>query len=46
VEILPGRDGYASLDANGVLSGSYGKWEGSYRILPALGGKVSGKLSN
>lgn len=46
VEILPGRDSYTSLDANGVLSSSYGSWEGSYRILPPLGSKVSGKLSN
>lgn len=45
VEILPGRDSYASLDANGVLSGTYGSWEGSYRILPP-GSKASGKLSN
>ena len=46
VEILPGRDSYASSDANGVLSRTYGSWDDSYRILPRLGSKVSGKLSN
>lgn len=46
VEILPGRDSYASSEANGVLSGGYGRWEGSYRILPSEEAKASGKLSN
>ena len=46
VEILPGRDSYSSQDANGVLSGTYGRWEGSYRILPPQGNKGGGKLSN
>lgn len=46
VEILPGQAAYASSDANGVVTSDYAGWDGSYRILPALGAKVSGKLTN
>ncbi|WP_240229497.1 LCCL domain-containing protein [Devosia lacusdianchii] len=46
VEILPGQSAYAAADANGVISSAYAEWSGSYRIVPALGAKVSSKLSN
>ena len=46
VEILPGQGSYAGAERNGVASGDYGAWSGSYRILPPLGSKVSSKLAN
>lgn len=46
VEILPGQDTYAAAERNGVASGSYGNWPGSFRILPPPGGKVKEKLTN
>lgn len=46
VEILPGRDSYAASDANGVLSSTYGQWEGSYRFVAPAADKSSSKLSN
>ena len=39
VEILPGQSSYGGSASNGVTSGTYGNWDGSYRILPA---KVKG----
>jgi hypothetical protein len=45
VEILPGQDDYAGAERNGVASGRYGSWAGSYRVLP-LSSKASSKLSN
>ena len=44
VEIMPGQASYEGADRNGVSSGSYGSWYGSYRIVPASTGKT--KLSN
>ena len=45
VEILPGREQYDGSERNGVVSGSYAAWGGSFRILP-LDLKTSSKLSN
>jgi hypothetical protein len=45
VEILPGQAAYAGAARNGVSSGSYGSWAGSYRVLP-LSSKATSKLSN
>lgn len=45
VEILPGQESYDGAEHNGVVSGSYARWEGSFRILP-LDLKASSKLSN
>jgi hypothetical protein len=45
VEILPGQAAYEGAERNGVSSGSYGSWPGSYRVAP-LSSKASSKLSN
>ena len=45
VEILPGADSYEGATRNGVASGNYAAWSGSYRVLP-LGLKATSKLSN
>lgn len=45
VEILPGQDGYESATRNGVGTGPYAAWTGSFRILP-LSLKATSKLSN
>ncbi|MNY79602.1 hypothetical protein D3C86_2203030 [compost metagenome] len=45
VEILPGADSYEGVTRNGVASGNYAAWSGSYRVLP-LGLKATSKLSN
>ncbi|WP_316354913.1 LCCL domain-containing protein [Devosia sp.] len=45
VEILPGADSYEGATRNGVASGNYAAWPGSYRVLP-LGLKATSKLSN
>lgn len=46
VEILPGQENYEGADSHGVTSGSYGSWQGSFRVLPTLSGKSKSKLSN
>ena len=46
VEILPGQQSYAASDAHGVATGTYGTWQGSFRILPPQDSKASTKLSN
>lgn len=46
VEILPGQASYEGAERNGIISQDYGAWSGSYRVLPSLGSKVTGKLSN
>lgn len=45
VEILPGQDSYQGATRNGVTSGSYANWSGSFRILP-MSLKATSKLSN
>lgn len=45
VEIMPGQDSYAGSSANGILSNSYGQWQGSFKFRP-LDAKVQSKLSN
>lgn len=45
VEILPGQVAYEGAERNGVISGSYGSWAGSFRVVP-LGLKATSKLSN
>lgn len=45
VEILPGQESYEGAEQNGVTSGTYGSWDGSFRVLP-LSLKASSKLSN
>jgi hypothetical protein len=46
VEILPGQESYAGAEHNGVVSGAYAAWHGSFRILPLLSSKSNSKLSN
>lgn len=46
VEILPGQESYDAAERNGIASQSYGSWSGSYRVLPPLSKKATGKLSN
>lgn len=46
VEILPGQASYTGAESHGVISRDYGTWSGSYRVLPAIGTKVSSKLAN
>ncbi len=45
VEILPGQESYEGAARNGVASGTYAAWSGSFRILP-LSLKATSKLSN
>ncbi|WP_156460405.1 LCCL domain-containing protein [Devosia sp. Root635] len=45
VEILAGQAAYAGAERNGVSSGAYGNWPGSFRVVP-LSGKATSKLSN
>ena len=45
VEILPGQEAYDGAERNGVSSGTYGSWPGSYRVT-ALSSKATSKLSN
>ena len=45
VEIMPGQEAYAGAERNGVSSGTYGSWAGSYRVMP-LSSKATSKLSN
>lgn len=45
VEILPGEDSYEGATRNGVDSGTYATWPGSFRVLP-LSLKATSKLSN
>lgn len=45
VEILPGQAHYEGAERNGVSSGIYASWPGSYRVVP-LSLKASSKLSN
>jgi hypothetical protein len=45
VEILPGAESYDGATRNGVASGDYAAWSGSFRVLP-LGLKATSKLSN
>lgn len=45
VEILPGAENYDGATRNGVTSGDYAAWSGSFRVLP-LGLKATSKLSN
>jgi hypothetical protein len=46
VEILAGQESYGAAERNGVISNSYGAWQGSFRVLGAVseGGKT--KLNN
>ena len=46
VEILPGQERYEGVARNGVVSGTYAAWPGSFRILPLLSSKSNSKLSN
>ena len=45
VEILEGQESYEGGERNGVVSGAYAAWTGSFRILP-LSLKATSKLSN
>ena len=45
VEILAGQESYEGSTRNGVASGSYARWEGSFRVLP-MSLKAASKLSN
>lgn len=45
VEILPGQGSYEGAARNGVVSGGYATWPGSYRVLP-MSLKANSKLSN
>lgn len=45
VEILQGQESYEGATRNGVASGTYAAWQGSFRILP-LSLKATSKLSN
>jgi hypothetical protein len=45
VEILPGQDSYEGAERNGVASGTYAAWAGSFRLLP-MSLKATSKLSN
>jgi hypothetical protein len=45
VEILEGQESYEGATRNGVASGTYAAWQGSFRILP-LSLKATSKLSN
>ena len=45
VEILPGQESYEGAERNGVSSGTYASWPGSFRVVP-LSSKASSKLSN
>jgi hypothetical protein len=46
VEIMPGQANYSGTTANGVTSGSYGQWSGSFKFLPRRDAKVESKLAN
>ncbi|UJW86438.1 LCCL domain-containing protein [Devosia sp. SL43] len=46
VEILPGQASYGASTANGVVSGTYASWAGSFRIVLPERSKVWTKLSN
>lgn len=45
VEILPAQQSYDGAERNGVASGTYAAWQGSFRILP-MSLKATSKLSN
>lgn len=45
VEILPGQESYGAAERNGIASGSYASWPGSYRVTP-VSSKVTSKLAN
>ena len=45
VEILAGQEAYEGAERNGVASGTYASWPGSFRVVP-LSLKASSKLSN
>ncbi len=42
VKVLPGRASYAGTAHNGIDSGSYGAWNGSFQFVSAGGTSVSG----